>query len=106
MPPNSEPTIESIAWTGRGFNPKAGTLTLLGTRLRYVVADQVLFDAPLPELQLTWPWYGFGCQFWAHTPSEKYFVSLMPTGNTLATWWEGIQRGRRWKRAITAAMSL
>jgi hypothetical protein len=38
--------MESIAWTARGFNPKSGTLTLDGNRLRYVAADRVLFDAP------------------------------------------------------------
>ncbi len=98
--------MESIAFTGRGFNPKTGTLSLDGNRLRYVVDDRVLFDAPLAELRLTWPWYGFGCQFWAHTPSEKYFVSLMGTGNTSASWWAGVRRGREWKRAIDAAMRL
>jgi hypothetical protein len=100
----SEKTLESAAWTGRGFNPKLGSLSLNNGQLRYVVADSVLFDAPVRALAITWPWYGFGCQFWAHTVERKYFVSLMPTNNTLATWWSGIQRGRRWKRAIEQAL--
>lgn len=99
-----ETTLESTAWTGRGFNPKSGILTLDHGRLRYAMENGVLFDAPVSELGITWPWYSFGCQFWAHLGPEKHFISLMHTNNTLFTWWQGIKRGRRWKRAIMGAM--
>lgn len=95
--------LETQAWTGRGFSPKSGRLILYENRLRYEVAGTILFDAPVAELKLRWPWYGFGCQFWAHANGAKYFVSLMHTNNTMGTWWAGIQRGRLWKRALEEA---
>src|SRR5260370_11287708 len=94
--------FEAPAWMGRGFHTELGVLTLNQGRLRFVVEDRVVFDAPVPELNLTWPWYGFGCQFWAHAQGQKYFVSALHPNNTIITWWKGIRRGRGWKRAIDA----
>lgn len=95
--------IEQV-WTGRGRHPRPGTLTLTDSQLRFVLADAVAFDAPLASLNLSWPWYGFGCQFWAHTGAEAFFISFVGTGNTLATWWLGVQTGREWNRAMRAAL--
>jgi len=95
--------LTTTVWTGRGFGPQEGTLRLADGRLRFELDDQVVFDANIAELKLTWPWYGFGCQFWAHTVDKKYFISFLHTGNTLGSWWSGIVHGRSWKRAIRAA---
>ena len=95
---------EAMVWTGRGFNPKPGTLILDAGRLRFELDGQVVFDAPLNQLGISWPWYGFGCQFWAHTDGRKYFISFLHTGNTLFSWWEGVRLGRTWRRAMLANM--
>ena len=98
--------MEAQAWTGRGRRPKAGTLTLQQGRLRFELHEdgRVAFDEPVGGLSLSWPWYGFGCQFWAHSAGENYFVSFVHTNNTLYSWWEGVTTGRCWNRAIRAAL--
>jgi hypothetical protein len=95
--------METPVWMGRGFSPQEGTLALRDGRLRFELDERVVFDAPIPELRVTWPWYGFGCQMWAHANGEKYFLSFLHTNNTIGTWWTGVLRGRAWKRAIGAA---
>jgi len=95
---------QTTVYIGMGVAVDKGTLRLEKGRLRLDLQGNVAFDAPAAELQLRWPWYGFGCQFFAHTPQKKYFVSFLHPGNTLSTWWEGIQTGRKWHRLIQAAL--
>jgi hypothetical protein len=95
--------FETPAWMGRGFYPRKGTLSFAAMRLRFEADGAIVFDALVSELDLRWPWYGFGCQFWAHANGEKYFVSALHPINTLITWWSGIKRGRMWRRALRAA---
>ena len=95
--------LTTTVWTGRGFNPKPGTLQLADGRLRFELDGQVVFDAALAELKITWPWYGFGCQFWAHTIDSKYFISFLHTNNTIGSWMRGVMTGRSWKRAMLQA---
>jgi hypothetical protein len=97
--------LTTEVWTGRGFNPKRGILSLDAKRLRFELDDQVIFDAPAAELRITWPWYGFGCQFWAHAPAGDWFISFLHTNNTLYSWWTGVRKGRTWKRAIENALA-
>lgn len=92
--------METTVWTGRGFNPTQGTLGLCNQRLRFEAGGVVAFDASIPELRLSWPWYGFGCQFWAHVGQRKYFISFLHARNTWFSWWQGVQKGRRWRKAI------
>lgn len=89
-------------WTGRGFSPQEGTLALADGRLRFELDGAVVFDQPVPQLAITWPWYGFGCQFWAHAEGRRYFISFLHTNNTIGSWCRGMQRGRTWNRAIKA----
>ena len=93
--------FETPAWMGRGFYPRKGTLSFAAGRLRFESDDAVVFDGSISELDLRWPWLGFGCQFWAHAHGEKYFVSALHPGNSLGTWWEGVRRGRMWRRALS-----
>ena len=92
--------FETPAWMGRGFYVQKGTLSFTDGRLRFESDGAVVFDATVSELDLRWPLYGFGCQFWAHAHGKKYFVSALHPGNSVATWWEGIRRGRMWRRAL------
>lgn len=98
------PELETPVWTGRGFNPQRGILRLQDNRLRFDLENRVEFEAPTAELRISWPWYGFGCQFWAHVGERRYFISFLHTNNSLYSWWQGVRKGRRWKRAITASV--
>jgi hypothetical protein len=100
----SEPQ-EIGVYIGMGFNVEKGTLCLEQGRLRLELQGKVAFDAPVAKLRLRWPWYGFGCQFIARVPEREYFVSFLHPGNTLSTWWTGIQHGRKWRRLILATIS-
>src|SRR5690242_12408864 len=94
--------METPVWTGRGFSPREGTLRLADGRLRFTLDGQIVFDAPIGELAIRWPWYGFGCQFWASVGTERHFISFLHTSNTLGSWARGVQHGRTWRRAIEA----
>src|SRR5258708_18537691 len=76
------PELTTEVWTGRGFNPKEGTLRLADGRLRFELDGQGAFDANVAELKITWPWYRFGCQFLAHTVHRQYFISFVDTGHS------------------------
>ena len=93
--------MTTTVWTGRGVSPREGTLTLNAGRLRFELDGKVAFDLPVNHLSISWPWYGFGCQFWARTGDRKDFISFLHTGNTLSSWWTGVQLGHRWKRAMS-----
>ncbi len=97
--------METAVWIGQGIGPKQGVLRLTTAQLTLSLDGVVAFDAPVSELKMKWPWYGMGCQFWAHSLGKKYFVSFLQTGNSTSSWWQGIKRGRLWNRAIKAAAS-
>jgi len=97
--PNAR-AMETTVWVGRGFSPRKGLLRLTGDRLHLELERTVAFDSPLAQLAISWPWYGFGCQFWAHAENAKYFVSFLHTGNTIVTWARGVRTGRKWHRAL------
>ena len=87
-------------WVGRGFSPQQGVLRLVKGRLTLLLDGGVAFDSPVAGLQLKWPWYGGRAQFWAHAGEKKYYVSFLHTGNSMVSWWKGMQKGRFWNRAI------
>lgn len=97
--------METFVWIGRGFKSEEGLLRLEGNRISLTINKHLAFDASIEELRLVWPWYGAGAQFWAHGPTQKYYVSFLHTGNTSSSWWQGIKQGRYWNRAIKAAAS-
>jgi hypothetical protein len=101
MEQTAHETMETKVLIGRGFNPDIGILVLDGNKLQLKIKDVVIFDEPIARLRLAWPWYGFGCQFWAHTEKKNYFVSLM--GIARGGWWEEFKHGRKWHNAIKSS---
>jgi len=97
--------LEETVWMGKGFSPRPGTLRLNGDRLSFETEGARAFDAQLTELAISWPWYGFGCQFKAHVGGREYFISFLHTQNTLGSWAKGIRRGRRWHRAMKGILN-
>jgi hypothetical protein len=96
----------ATAWWGKWFMPKVGKLTLEGQRLSFQVGEQLEFDVPLEELQeLTWHWYSFSAAFETTVRGKPYFLSFLGPGNTLGSWWRGLQRGRQWRAEMTARLA-
>jgi hypothetical protein len=101
----SELNLTDRAWSGKWLSPKRGILSLEGRRLAFVIGDELEFDVSLDELQnLTWHWYSFSAAFETVVHGKNYFLSFLGPGNTLSTWWQGIQCGRRWRAELTARM--
>ena len=102
----SDPTLTTRVWCGKWFLPKSGILTLQGRRLALHIGETLEFDVTLDELEdLTWHWYSFSAAFEAVVHGKRFFLSFLGPGNTLSSWWQGIQRGRRWRAELTALFS-
>jgi hypothetical protein len=95
--------METTVWIGRGFNPDEGTLRLDQGALTLTIDGNVTFEGPVPQLDVRWPWYSFGAQFWATGNGRRYFVSFLHTGNSTSSWWRGMKTGWSWHRAIKSA---
>ena len=101
-PPTISPELVETVWIGKGFLPEPATLRLRATRLILELNGSIAIDDELRSLSISWPWYGFGCQFIARAGGREYFVSFLHTNNTIGSWARGIRNGRRWYRIIKA----
>src|SRR5213080_1826954 len=102
----NDSTLCAYIWCGKWFLPKSGVLTLDGRRLSFKIGEEVEFDVSLDELEnLTWHWYSFSAAFETAVHGKSYFLSFLGPGNTISTWWQGIERGRRWRAAMNARMA-
>lgn len=70
MEQETQEAVETEVIVGQGFSPDIGKLHLEGNRLQLKIYDEIAFDEPIARLGLQWPWYGLGCQFWAHTEKK------------------------------------
>lgn len=98
MPP---PELSAQVECGKGFKASTGTLSLSNDQLRFETDEGAAFDLPLSSVpKLIWHWYSFSAAFETTIDGKNYFISFMPRGAGLATWYESLATGRKWRAAL------
>ena len=97
----SAPELTAQVECGKGFKADVGSLTLSKNHLRFETASGVAFDIAVESIEkIVWHWYSFGAAFEATIGGKSYFLSFMPRGAGLGTWYESLGVGRCWRAAL------
>lgn len=96
-----KPELSAQVECGKGFKASSGTLALSNDHLRFETDEGAAFDLPLSSVpKLIWHWYSFSAAFETTIDGKNYFISFMPRGAGLTTWYESLATGRKWRAAL------
>ncbi len=90
-----------VRWSAGVWGMHSGTLKLVGERLILDSAGREVFSIPKSAWSLLkWPRYGLGATIKVQVEGQLYYVTFVPRGASLATWYGGLQAGKEWKAVL------
>ena len=93
--------LEATVWIGKFVSAEEGLLSLRQGILRFENEKHCLFDAELKALdKIVWHWYSLGGAFEVWIGGASHFISFVPRGAKLSSWYSGLAEGHKWRAAI------
>jgi hypothetical protein len=90
-----------VRWSASLLGSRPGMLVLANDCLTLSSDDREVFSLPSTEWhKLEWPRFGLSATLKVNAPGQRYTLTFVPRGGSLATWEFALHQGAEWRRRL------